>query len=339
MYAAGDVRIEDVADPTIENQSDAVVRVLRSAICGSDLWPFRFMPATTTGRRMGHEFIGVVEDVGMGVDTIRRGDLVVAPFRWADNSCDYCRDGLHTSCRQGGSWGSLGVDGAQSEAVRVPQAAGTLVRLPTSTDPGLLASFLTLSDVFSTGHHGALTAKISRGQSVTVVGDGAVGLCAVLAAKRLGAGRIILMGHHPSRTSLGMRFGATDVVTSRESSGISEVRDLTAGDGTRSVIECVGTIEALRTALGVVRDGGIVSRLGLPQYSDGPIGYHVSRRNVTITGGHAPARAYIETLLPDVIEGRVEPGLVFDRSMTIDDVPQGYEAMADRRALKVIITP
>jgi threonine dehydrogenase-like Zn-dependent dehydrogenase len=264
---------------------------------------------------------------------------VVAPFVWADNTCDFCTEGLHTSCRNGGQWGAPGVDGGQGEAVRVPLAQGTLVKLPVGEDSALLPSLLTLSDVFCTGQHGAVTAKVGPGKSVTVIGDGAVGLCAVLAAKRLGAGRILLMGHHPQRTELGREFGATDVVVERGEGGTERVRELTGGDGTHAVIECVGTRASMETALGVVRDGGAVSRLGAAQYGEIPMGFGTFLRNVTLTGGVAPARAYIEDLLPDVLDGTIQPGRVFDRTIGLDEVPDGYRAMADRKALKVLIRP
>jgi len=339
MYGAGDVRVEDVPDPALREPTDAVVRVVRSCICGSDLWPYASMPATERGRRMGHEFLGVVEELGTEVSGLKAGDVVVAPFLWADNTCDFCREGLHSSCRHGGGWGSPGVDGGQGEAVRVPQAQGTLVKLPVGEDSALLASLLTLSDVFCTGHHGVVTARVQQGHSVTVVGDGAVGLSAVLAAKRLGAEQIILMGRHTDRTDLGRGFGATDVVTERGDEGVEKVRALTGGDGTHAVIECVGTEDSLVTALGAVRDGGAVSRLGVSQYTSVPMGFDTLLRNVTLTGGVAPARAYIEELLPDVLDGKIEPGKVFDREIGVDDVPDGYRAMADRTALKVMIAP
>lgn len=339
IYGAGDVRVEHVPDPVLREPTDAVVRVLRSCICGSDLWPYRSRPASEHGDRIGHEFLGVVEDVGAEVSGLTPGDLVVAPFAWSDNTCDFCRDGLHTSCRRGGLWGANGADGGQGEAVRVPQAQGTLVKLPVSEDSALLPSLLTLSDVLPTGHHAAVTAGVNPRTTVTVIGDGAVGLCAVLAAKRLGAERIILMGRHKDRTDLGREFGATDVVPERGEEGVEKVRELTGGDGTHVVLECVGLLPALETALGVVRDGGTVSRVGAPQYREMPAAYRIFRRNVTLTGGIAPARAYIEELLPDVLEGRIEPGRVFDRTITLDEVPEGYRAMAERKALKVLIRP
>jgi threonine dehydrogenase-like Zn-dependent dehydrogenase len=339
MYGAGDVRVEDVPDPTLREPTDAVVRVLRSCICGSDLWPYGSMPASEHGSRIGHEFLGVVQDVGSEVSGLKAGDVVVAPFAWADNTCDFCREGLHTSCRHGGFWAMDGVDGGQGEAVRVPSAQGTLVKLPVGEDSALLPSLLTLSDVFCTGYHAAVKARIGPRTSVTVIGDGAVGLSAALAAARLGAERILLMGRHRERTDLGREFGATDVIAERGDEGVERVRELTGGDGTHAVLECVGTAQALRMALGVARDGGVVSRVGVPQYEEGPIGSGMFMRNITLTGGVAPVRAYIEELMPDVLDGTIEPGRVFDRTISLEEVPDGYRAMANREALKVLIRP
>lgn len=339
IHGAGDVRVEEVPDPRIQQPADAIVQVLRSCICGSDLWPYRSMPPSPEGQRIGHEFLGVVADTGSDVSGFRRGDLVVAPFVWSDGTCDFCREGLQTSCRHGGLWARDGVDGGQGEAVRVPHADGTLVRLPVAADTALLPSLLTLSDVFPTGHHAAVKAGVGPGTSVTVIGDGAVGLCAVLAARRLGAEQIILMGRHKDRTDLGREFGATDVVAERGDEGIERVRELTGGDGSHAVLECVGYRQAVETGLGVVRDGGAVSRVGAPQYGELPLDFGTFFRNITLTGGVAPARAYIEELMPDVLAGRVEPGKVFDLTTDLDDVPDGYRAMADRRALKVLVQP
>ena len=339
IYGAGDVRMEDVPDPTLQEPTDALVRVLQACVCGSDLWPYRSMAASEQGSRMGHEFLGVVEDVGSEVSGLNAGDLVVAPFMWADNTCDYCIEGLQTSCRHGGLWGRDGVDGGQGEAVRVPQAQGTLVKLPVGEDSALLPSLLTLSDVFPTGHHCAVKAGVNPRTTVTVIGDGAVGLSAVLAAKRLGAERIILMGRHKDRTDLGREFGATDVVAERGEEGVERVRELTGGDGTHTVLECVGLRPAIETAFAVVRDGGVVSRVGAPQYPEVPMDFDVFMRNVTLTGGVAPARAYIEELLPDVLDGTLQPGRVFDRTVSLEEVPEGYRAMADREALKVLVRP
>jgi len=339
IYGAGDVRVEDVPDPKLHEPTDALVRVVASCVCGSDLWPYGSMARVDQGRRIGHEFLGVVEETGAEVPGFAPGDLVVAPFVWSDGTCEFCREGLHTSCRHGGGWGADGVDGAQGEAVRVPQAQGTLVTLPVGEDSALLPSLLTLADVFPTGHHAAVSAGTGPGSSVTVIGDGAVGLCAVLAARRLGAERIVLMGRHTERTDLGREFGATDVVAERGEEGVARAREVTGGDGTHVVLECVGTKQALDTAFGVVRDGGAVSRVGVPQYLDGPVGASMFMRNVSLTGGVAPARAYIEQLLPDVLDGKVEPGRVFDRTIGLEEVPDGYRAMADRSAVKVLIRP
>jgi threonine dehydrogenase-like Zn-dependent dehydrogenase len=339
IHGAGDIRVENVPDPQLREPTDALVRVVQACICGSDLWPYRSMPRSEAGERIGHEFLGIVEDLGPEVSGFRKGDLVVAPFVWADNTCDFCSEGLQTSCRHGGLWASDGIDGGQGEAVRVPQAQGTLVRLPVAEDSALLPSLLSLSDVFPTGYHCAHTAGVNPRTTVTVIGDGAVGLSAVLAAKRLGAERIILMGHHKGRTDLGVEFGATDVIAERGEEGVEKVRDLTGGDGTHAVLECVGLLPAIEAAFAVVRDGGVVSRVGAPQYPAVPMDFSVFMGNVTLTGGVAPARAYIEELLPDILEGRIEPGKVFDRSVDLDDVADGYRAMAAREALKVIVRP
>jgi len=338
MYGAGDVRVENRPDPKIVQPADAVVRVVAACVCGSDLWPYRSMPATDTGRPMGHEFLGVVEETGADVTGLHAGDLVVAPFTYSDNTCDYCARGLQTSCRNGGRYGFAGVDGGQGEAVRVPYADGTLVKLPVAADSTLLPSLLALSDVMTTGHHGAVTAGVGRGDTVLVVGDGAVGLCAVIAARRLGAERIVLAGRHEQRTGLGREFGATDVVAERGEEGVARIRELTGG-GVDKVIEAVGTRPSLDTALGAVRDGGTISRLGFPQYEEGPIGPAVFRRNITLTGGVSPARAYIEELLPEVLDGTITPGRVFDRTFPVDRTPAAYRAMADRDVLKALITP
>jgi threonine dehydrogenase-like Zn-dependent dehydrogenase len=296
------------------------------------------MPTSEHGQRMGHEFLGVVEDAGSEVSGLKAGDVVVAPFVWADNTCDFCREGLQTSCRQGGQWGH-DLDGGQGEAVRVPLAQGTLVKLPAGVDEALLTSLLTLSDVLCTGHHAAVKAGVSPRTSVTVIGDGAVGLCAVLAARRRGAERILLIGRHKERTDLGREFGATDVIAERGAEGVERVRELTRGDGTHAVLECVGTRQAIEMALGAARDGGVVSRVGAPQYTEVPMDFGALMRNITLTGGVAPARAYIEELMPDVLDGTIEPGRVFDRTISLEDVPDGYRAMASREALKVLIRP
>ncbi|MEU3856570.1 zinc-dependent alcohol dehydrogenase family protein [Streptomyces sp. NPDC028722] len=340
MYGSGDVRVEDVPEPTIEQPTDAVVRVVRSCICGSDLHPYHTMEKSERGAPMGHEFLGVVEDLGAEVSGLGRGDLVVAPFAFADNTCALCREGLHTSCPQGGFFGPGSGCGGQAEAVRVPQAQGSLVKLPVGEDSGLLPSLLTLSDVYGTGYHAARTAHVGPRTTVTVIGDGAVGLLAVLSARQLGAERIILMGRHKDRTDLGREFGATDVVPERGEEGVERVRELTGGDGTHTVLECVGYMNAYETAVGVVRPGGVISRVGVPQYEEAPVGFgSLFRHNITLTGGPAPVRAYIEELLPAVLDGTVDPGRVFTRTIGLDEVPDGYRAMDRREALKVLVTP
>jgi threonine dehydrogenase-like Zn-dependent dehydrogenase len=337
MYGAGDVRIDNVPDAHLIDASDALVRVTRAAICGSDLWPYGQMDPTESGRRMGHEFIGVVEAVGAEVHTVKPGDLVVAPFLWSDGTCVFCREGLQPSCLHGGRYGADDVDGGQGEAVRVPQADGTLVVLPVGEDDALMLSLLTLCDVMGTGHHAALAARVGPGKTAVVVGDGAVGLCSVIAAKRLGAEQIILLGRHPDRIALAAEFGATDIVSERGDEAIERVRELTNGLGAPSVLECVGHDQAVATALGIVRPGGAVGRVGLPQHEAVPTTLKTFFDNVTISGGPAPARAYIEELLPDVLEGLIEPGRVFDRTTNLDGVPDGYRAMNEREAIKVAI--
>ena len=335
MYGAGDVRVENVPDPVLEQPTDAIVRVVRSCICGSDLHPYHSMPASGHGTPMGHEFLGTIEELGSQVPGFKRGDLVVASFAYQDNTCEFCRESLQTSCPNGGFFSE-----AQAAAVRVPQAAGTLVKLPAGEDSALLPSLLTLADVYGTGYHAAKRASVNPHTTVTVVGDGAVGLLAVLSARRLGAEQIILMGRHKARTDLGRQFGATDVVAERGSEGIERVRELTGGDGTHTVLEAVGYKDAYETALGVVRPGGVISRVGVPQYDEAPIGFDsLFRPNLTLTGGPAPVRAYIDELLPGVLDGTVQPGKVFDRTISLDEVPDGYRAMDNREALKVLIQP
>jgi threonine dehydrogenase-like Zn-dependent dehydrogenase len=339
MYGAGDVRVETVPDPTIHQPTDALVRITRACICGSDLWPYKKMVPNPIGRRMGHEFIGFVEDVGADVRTVKKGDLVVAPFLWSDGTCEFCREGLQTSCLHGGGWGSPGVDGGQGEAVRVPQADGTLVVLAVGRDSALMPSLLTLSDVMGTGHHAAKAAKVGPGKTVAIVGDGAVGLCGVIAARRLGAERIVVLGRHPDRIALAREFGASDVVSERGEDAIERVRELTGGFGAHSVLECVGYEESTITALSVARPGGAVGRVGVPQDATVPKASETFFKNITIGGGPAPVRAYIDELLPDILDGRIAPGRVFDRTVGLDGVPDGYRAMNDREAIKVMIAP
>ncbi|MDP5315563.1 zinc-binding dehydrogenase [Streptomyces poriferorum] len=342
MYGAGDVRVENVPDPVIKHPTDALVRITASCVCGSDLHPYGSMKPEDGPARMGHEFIGVVEDTGPQVTTVKRGDLVVAPFAISDNTCEFCREGLHTSCShpQANFWDGESEEGAQAEAIRVPLADGTLVKLPVAADSALIPSLLTLSDVFGTGHHAAVMGGVDERTRVTVIGDGAVGLLAVLSAKLLGAEQIILMGRHRERTDLGREFGATDVVAARGEEGIERVRQLTGGHGTHVVLEAVGHMPAYQQALGIVRPGGVISRVGVPQYEEAPIGMgSLFRPNLRLAGGPAPVRAYIEELMPAILDGSIEPGKVFDATTGLDGVPAGYRDMADRKSLKVLVKP
>jgi threonine dehydrogenase-like Zn-dependent dehydrogenase len=339
MYKAGDVRVENVPDATIVEPTDAVIRVSRACICGSDLWPYKDLEPTSEGRPMGHEAIGIVESIGTQVLRFKRGDLVVMPFAFSDGSCDFCHEGLQTACSHGGYFGVGMVGGAQAEAVRIPLADGTLYKLPVGEDDALIPSLLTLSDVMGTGHHAAVVARVQRGGKVAVIGDGAVGLCGVIAAKRLGAEQIIIVGHHSDRISLGRDFGATDVVRERGDAAVENVRKLTGGTGVHSVLECVGSEDAIRTAVLVTRPGGAVGRVGVPHYVSTPASQEAFYANVAVGGGPAPVRAYIETLLPDILDGRIQPGRVFDRTIGLDEVPAGYRAMNSRQSLKIMIRP
>ncbi|MFG3585768.1 zinc-binding dehydrogenase [Streptomyces sp. NPDC047990] len=342
MYGAGDVRVENVPDSVIKYPTDALVRITASCICGTDLWPYASMKPENGPARMGHEFIGVVEDTGSEVTTVKRGDLVVSPWAVSDNTCAFCREGLHTSCAhpQANFWDEVADEGGQAEAIRVPLADGTLVKLPVAADPTLIPSLLTLSDVFATGYHGAVSGGVDERTRVTVIGDGAVGLMAVLSARRLGAEQIILMGRHRGRTDLGREFGATDIVSARGGEGVEAVRELTGGHGTHVVVEAVGTRPAYEQALGIIRPGGTISRLGAPQYEEAPVGFgSLFRHNIRLAGGPSPVRAYIEELMPDILDGTIQPGKVLDATTDLDGVPAGYQDMADRKSLKVLIKP
>jgi threonine dehydrogenase-like Zn-dependent dehydrogenase len=339
MYRAGDVRVENVADQTVVNPTDALIRVSRACICGSDLWPYKELAPVDGGRRMGHEAVGVVEAVGKEVRRVKRGDVVVMPFAYSDGTCEFCQEGLQTSCVHGGFFGVGDVGGAQAEALRVPLADGTLFPLPVREDDALMSSLLTLSDVMGTGHHAAIAARVGRGNTAAVIGDGAVGLCGVMAAKRLGAERIIVLGRHPDRIALARDFGATDVVSERGDAAVARVRELTGGHGAHSVLECVGSEPAMATAMAIVRPGGAVGRVGVPHYEATPASQPAFYSNVAVSGGPAPVRAYIGELLPDILEGRIQPGRVFDRVVGLDGVPDGYRAMNERKALKVMVKP
>ena len=347
LHAPFDVRLEQAPDPKVAGPRDAVVRVVASCICGSDLWPYRGDPAPRSPRRMGHEFVGVVEETGDEVAGVRVGDLVVAPFVWSDGTCPYCRRGLQTSCVAGGGYGfpdrgGTLVDGGQGEAVRVPEADGTLVPVPAEAaqagDARMTAALLALSDVMGTGHHAALAARVRPGSTVAVVGDGAVGLCGVLAARRLGADRVVAMSRHPARQEVARRFGATDVVEERGEDGARAVAGLLGGIGPDAVLECVGSADSMKQALATVRDGGAVGYVGVPHGVELPV-RELFGRNVSVGGGVAPVRAYLPELLADVVAGTLDPSPVFDVELGLDDVAEGYDAMHERRAIKVLLGP
>ena len=337
MYAPGDVRVIDAPDPRIEEPTDALLRLVRTCVCGSDLHPYHSMKPNPHGASMGHEYLGIVEEVGTDVATVKPGDLVIVPFVFSCGVCDFCREGLQTSCRVAGLRTRLGSEGAQAELLRAPLADGTLY--PVSAGEEHYAGLLTLSDVYGTGFHAALTGGAGPGTTVAVIGDGAVGLLAVLSARGLGAERIILMGRHETRTDLGREFGATDVVAARGDEGIDAVRELTQGDGCHVVLEAVGHLPAFEQALGIVRAGGRIARVGVPQYTEGPIGRARFARNVTITGGVAPVRAYIDRLLPGILDGTVPAGRVFDVELPLEQAAEGYALMDRREALKVMLRP
>lgn len=339
--AAGDVQIEEVPDAALQAPTDAVVRVLRSCVCGSDLWAYRGIIPRTEGARLGHEFIGVVEEVGGEVAGIRVGDLVVAPFQWSDNTCPVCLDGLHTGCDNGGTFGAAGTDGGQGEAVRVPQADGTLVVVPgglAGTSDRMLTDLLALTDVAATGLHGANLAGVTEGSTVAVIGDGAVGLSAVLgAAQILGAERIILMSRHADRSDLGRRFGATDVVAERGEEGIARVLELTGGRGVRHVVEAVGTPESWEMALGMARFGGTIGAVGVPHTTPQLPLLAPFRKHLTVSVGVAPVRRYLPDLVERVVGGRYSPGDVFDLTLPLTSVADAYRAMSDRRSIKTML--
>src|ERR1700710_1672929 len=256
MYGAGDVRVENVPDSQIKEPTDAIVRVTRACVCGSDLWPYHLRRAEDGAQRMGHEAIGIVEEIGAEVRTLKKGDLVIMPFAFSDGTCVFCHEHLQTACLHGGFFGNGGMEGAQAEALRIPQADGPLFVLPVGQDNALMPSLLRLSAVMGTGPHAARVARVAPGKAAAVIGDGAVGLCGIIAAKRLGAEQIILMGRHDARIALARQFGATDVVSERGEEAIERVRALTGGFGVHSVLECVGTEQAIETSMGIVRPGG-----------------------------------------------------------------------------------
>ncbi|CAM3420397.1 zinc-binding dehydrogenase [Occultella aeris] len=340
MYGAGDVRVANVPDPTIQEPTDAIIRVTYACVCGSDLHPYHDLEDTPDGRPMGHEAIGVIEEIGSEINRLAVGQTVIVPFAFSDNTCSFCREGITTSCKHGGFFDGLETGATQAERLRVPQADGTAVVIPEGTDESLMPSLLTLSDVYLTGYHAAVRGGVGAGTSVAVVGDGAVGLSAVLAAKQLGAETIILMGRHESRTDLGRAFGATDVVAERGEEGIARVLGLTDGEGVHVVLEAVGHMPAYEQSYGIVRPGGTISRVGVPQYDNAAVGFaSLFGKNVTLTGGPATVRAYLEAAIPQVLDGTIDPGRVFDRALPLDEIAEAYRLMDSREALKVLIRP
>ena len=331
------IEVGERPDPAIGAPTDAVVRVVLSCVCGSDLWYWRGESPHAIGS-IGHEFIGVVEEVGSEIDNLARGDFVIAPFKYCDGTCAHCRAGISSQCVAGGAFGDGHIDGGQGEAVRVPLAGSTLVRVPGSDhSDAMKRSLIALSDVMCTGHHAAVSAGVKEGSVVAVVGDGAVGLCGVLASRRLGASRIIAFSRNPARQKLATAFGATDILAERGDAAVSAILEMTDGIGVDATLECVGTGQSVSTALAVARPGSVVGMVGVPHGVDASIATTIVFRNVGLRGGVAPARTYIPELLDDVLAGRIDPGLVFDYETDLDHLTDAYTAMDERRAIKSLI--
>jgi threonine dehydrogenase-like Zn-dependent dehydrogenase len=337
-HGARDVRLETVPDPILVAPTDAIVRVVRAAICGSDLWFYRGVTQWQPGDRTGHEFVGIVDTIGSDVTTVQPGDYVIAPFVASDGTCEYCHAGLHTSCVHMSNWGD-DANGGQAEAVRVPYADGTLVKMAPgmSETPAKLASALALCDVMGTGHHGVVTAHTRAGETVAVIGDGAVGLCAVLsAAKVIGAERVIAIGHNETRLALAREFGATHTFNSHDASIGGEILELTQG-GVPSIVEAVGNQESMELGLELARPGGTMSFVGVPHNVTALPLRPLFLKNVSLHGALAPTRAYIESLMQRVMDGSIDPSRVFDLALPLDGVADGYAAMDERRAIKVLL--
>jgi threonine dehydrogenase-like Zn-dependent dehydrogenase len=333
LYAPGDVRCEERPNPVIMERTDAIVRTVATCVCGSDLWPYRGIDQVTQPRAIGHEFCGIVEQVGDAVASIQLGQFVVGGFSASDNSCRHCRDGMHFNCLQ-----STGYDGCQSELIRIPLAEGTLVATPEQPEKDLIPSLLALSDVMATGWHAAVSAGVRPGMTVAVVGDGAVGLCGVLAASQLGAGRVIAMSRHQPRQELAKEFGATDIVGERGEEGIARIKDLTDGVGADAVLECVGTGESVVQALQSTRPGGMTGWVGAPHGVELRM-RDLFWRNVGVRGGPAPVRNYLPDLVDRVWNRKIDPGKVFDMMLPLEQVAEAYRAMDERRAIKVLLQP
>ncbi|MDQ3403127.1 MAG: zinc-dependent alcohol dehydrogenase family protein [Actinomycetota bacterium] len=344
LHAPGDIRVDDVPDPVLGHSTDAIVRVTAACVCGSDLWGYRGVSPVDGPHRIGHEFVGVVEETGPEVNTLRPGDFVVAPFAMSDGDCVNCRNGVQSSCVRGGLFGSTTrtgerLDGAQAQYVTVPFADGTLVKTPAMPDEAMVPSLLSLSDVMGTGHFAAISAGVGPGSTVVVVGDGAVGLCAVLAAARLGAARIIAMSRHADRQHLATEFGATDIVAARGEDGATAVLELLGGTGADAVLECVGTKESMEQALASVRPGGRVGYVGVPYGGPELPVPQLFTANIGIAGGIAPVRLYLPELLADVLDGTIDPGRVFDSEYPLDRAADAYADMDSRKVIKPILRP
>jgi threonine dehydrogenase-like Zn-dependent dehydrogenase len=337
FHGKGDIRIEQVPDPRIEQPTDALVRITHAAICGSDLWFYRGIWDWKPGYRTGHEFVGIVDAVGDAVTSVKKGDHVIAPFVFSDGTCEFCRKGLQTSCVNGNAWGALRADGGQGEAARVPVADGTLVRIDQRIveDANKLNAAVLLSDVLPTGYHAAVCADVQPGKTAAVIGDGAVGLCAVLSAHHRKAERIIAIGHHPARLDIARRFGATDVVDSHDPDAAEKIGDMTGG-GPDCVLEAVGAQGGLDLATSIARPGGAIGYVGVPVNATiAP--QRLFGDNIALRGGVAPARHYIPELLPAVASGELDAAAVLDRTVNLDGVPDGYAAMDGRTAVKVLV--
>lgn len=333
IYGPYDIRVEDRPDPVIEQPTDAVVRTVAACVCGSDLWRYRGIAPVARPTPIGHEYVGVVEAVGADVTTVRPGQFVVGGFKHSDNTCALCRVGMQSHCLHGG-----GYAGCQAEAIRIPNADGTLLATPEQPDAAMVPDLLALSDVMATGWHAAVSARVREGGTVVVVGDGAVGLSGVLAAAQLGAERIIAMSRHADRQAIAREFGATHIVAARGDEGVEAVHDLTDGIGADSVLECVGTQDSVVQALRSARPGGMVGWVGVPHVTDIPQ-EHMFWRGVGLAGGIAPVRAYLPDLLTRVLDGRIAPGRVFDLSLPLEEAAEGYAAMDERRAIKSLLRP
>ncbi|MFU8874583.1 zinc-dependent alcohol dehydrogenase family protein [Micromonospora sp. SL4-19] len=335
LYAPGDVRVETRDDPRIEQPSDAIIRIAAACVCGSDLWSYRGIEPVNGPTPMGHEYVGIVEEVGSQVTTIRPGQFVVGSFAASDNTCEICQAGYQTSCVHR-EW--IGALGAQAEYLRVPLADGTLVAAPDRPSDDVIAGLLAASDVLGTGWFGAVAAEVQPGKTVAVVGDGAVGLLAVLAAKHLGAERIIAMSRHTDRQNLALEYGATDIVTERGDEGVAQIKDLTGGLGAHSVIEAVGTQESMMQAIRATRPGGHVGYVGVAHGIQLP-GEELFYSHVHLHGGPAPVRRFLPELVDLITSGTIDPGKVFDLTLPLDQAAEGYRAMDERRAIKALLRP